>query len=152
MEQNRTPIMMDDDTADAIFARSKPTLTSRKPSKQQQKLQKHSEVYKKTQQFLNSKGVGWLMETEDVVKPVPKENLLVGETLSQTDGREPSILEELDIDLGEIMWRVKQVLVPFKELEQNDQASMRRLLLQDEADFWGPFFIVSALVHGFLVC
>jgi hypothetical protein len=130
IEQKKVPMFDEIDEA-AIFSKTK-------PRQRQTTSLKHGTVFNKTQQFLNARGVGWLMEVEDVSsKSQKKENLLGGET--ELPSEEPSILEELDIDIKDILWRVKQVIVPFRDY---DSETVHKLLLKDEGDFWGPFFIV----------
>ncbi|KAG2383354.1 hypothetical protein C9374_004691 [Naegleria lovaniensis] len=91
----------------------------------------HGFVIGKTQEFLKSKGFGWLMEVDASTES--KENLLGGESVEQ-----PSIMEELDIDLEDILFKVKKVMIPFGKFSADDLSKLR------EPDFWGPFFIVLA--------
>ena len=135
IEKNKTTGVKSNETLEdsSLFGPSEP---QQRKSKQSQK--QHGTVYNKTQQFLSSKGVGWLMETVDqpASSTTNQENILGGDAAEQ---KQPSILEELDIDLYDIFWRVKQVLLTFREYDEETQ---RKLLLKDEGDFWGPFFIV----------
>ncbi|EFC40570.1 predicted protein [Naegleria gruberi] len=98
--------------------------------------EEHGFVINKTQEFLKSKGFGWLMEVDS--SSDSKENILGGESVEQ-----PSILEELDIDVAEIIFKVKRVIVPFGKFSSEDLEKLR------EPDFWGPFFII--LAYAFLV-
>ncbi|KAL0480496.1 hypothetical protein AKO1_011012 [Acrasis kona] len=87
-------------------------------------------VVNKTQEYLSSKGFGWLMEVD--------ESSQKKQSASTTAEPQQSILEELDIDLVDIFWRVKRVLLVFGK-EQTSQDDLNKLR---QADFWGPFFII----------
>lgn len=67
---------------------------------------------------LESKGFGWLLEVED-----------------DDDDQKP-LLEELDIDLKDIYYKVRCVVFPIPSLGFN------RSVLKDSPDFWGPLFII----------
>ncbi|KAL9654908.1 hypothetical protein ABK040_008698 [Willaertia magna] len=103
----------------------------------------HGFVINKTQEYLKSKGFGWLMETDHSSEM--KENLLGGETEPQ-----PSILEELDIDPNEIFFKIKRVILPMNLLSTNNELTEEEKFKFREGDtFWGPFFIL--LIYSFLV-
>ena len=70
--------------------------------------------------FLESKGYGWLLEVDESV---------------DEEGNRPSLLEELDIDLADIGYKIRCVLLPFR---------MDNQVLLTNPDFWGPFFVVLA--------
>lgn len=76
-------------------------------------------------QFLNSKGLGWLLEHE--------------ETDEDPDSQLP-LLEELDINPAEILYKVRCVLLPFK---------FDRSVLLSNPDFWGPMAVV--LTYSLLI-
>ncbi|CAF0718294.1 unnamed protein product [Brachionus calyciflorus] len=46
------------------------------------------------------------------------------------------LLEELDINLGEIQYKIKCVLLPL------EKSNLNRSILRDNPDFWGPLLIV----------
>ncbi|KAL6080531.1 Protein yipf4 [Balamuthia mandrillaris] len=74
--------------------------------------------FSRTQQFLTGKGFGWLFEVEE-------------------DGEEEeeqlSLIEELDIDPYEILYKLRCVLFPLK---------FNRSILLSSPDFWGPMAVV----------
>ncbi|XP_068597281.1 protein YIPF4 [Brachionichthys hirsutus] len=69
--------------------------------------------------FLRQRGYGWLLEVEE-------------------DGNEESkpLLEELDIDLKDIYYKIRCVLMPMPSLGYNRQ------VVRDNPDFWGPLAVV----------
>jgi len=67
---------------------------------------------------LHSKGFGWLLDVEEM-----------------EDDQKP-LLEELDIDLTDIYYKVRCVMFPLPSLGFN------RSVLKDSPDFWGPLFII----------
>ncbi|XP_022095700.1 protein YIPF4-like [Acanthaster planci] len=69
-------------------------------------------------QFLRTKGYGWLLEVED------------------TDDDNTPLLEELDIDLKDIYYKVRCVVFPCPFL------GFQRQILRDSPDFWGPLLVV----------
>ncbi|XP_038074630.1 protein YIPF4-like [Patiria miniata] len=69
-------------------------------------------------QFLQNKGYGWLLEVEDV-----------------DDDNKP-LLEELDIDLKDIYYKVRCVVFPCPFL------GFQRQILRESPDFWGPLLVV----------
>ncbi|XP_060571927.1 protein YIPF4-like [Ruditapes philippinarum] len=73
----------------------------------------------KASQFLDSKGFGWLLEEEDM----DQEDL------------EP-LLEELDIDLKDIYYKLRCVLFPLPQLGFN------RHIVRENPDFWGPLVVI----------
>eukprot|EP01012_Entosiphon_sulcatum_P013819 TRINITY_DN1900_c0_g1_i1.p1 TRINITY_DN1900_c0_g1~~TRINITY_DN1900_c0_g1_i1.p1 ORF type:complete len:347 (-),score=39.05 TRINITY_DN1900_c0_g1_i1:790-1806(-) len=83
------------------------------------------DFYHTTRTWVSSKGYGWLMELED----------------DEDDDSKP-LLEELEIDPMEIVLKIKAILLPYS-LQPGDVTKL------NEADFWGPFFIV--LTYAFLV-
>ncbi|XP_059170770.1 protein YIPF4-like isoform X2 [Physella acuta] len=72
-----------------------------------------------TSSILESKGFGWLLEDED-----PEE-----------EDQRP-LLEELDIDLKDIYYKVRCVLFPLPQLGFN------RHIVRESPDFWGPLFVI----------
>lgn len=72
--------------------------------------------------YLDKYGVGWLLD---------QNNLEI-----ETEDSLP-LLEELDIDLSGIKYKIKCVIMPLA-----DQTSINRAVLKDDPDFWGPLFIV----------
>lgn len=78
----------------------------------------HGFVIGKTQEYLKSKGFGWLMEVDASTES--KENLLGGESVEQ-----PSIMEELDIDVNDILFKVKKVMIPFGKFSADDLSKLR---------------------------
>ncbi|KAH8030181.1 hypothetical protein HPB51_006613 [Rhipicephalus microplus] len=69
--------------------------------------------------FLHQKGLGWLLEVDD----------------AEDDDKAP-LLEELDIDLKDIYYKVCCVLLPFPFM------GYKRQLVRDSPDFWGPLLVV----------
>ncbi|KAM8738669.1 protein YIPF4 isoform X1 [Acanthopagrus latus] len=69
--------------------------------------------------FLRQRGYGWLLEVEE-------------------DDNEESkpLLEELDIDLKDIYYKIRCVLMPIQSLGYNRQ------VVRDNPDFWGPLAVV----------
>ena len=67
---------------------------------------------------LDKRGYGWLLEEEE------------------DDDEQKPLLEELDIDLTDIYYKVRCVLFPIPSLGFN------RSILKDSPDFWGPLFII----------
>ncbi|KAH9488047.1 Protein yipf4 [Bulinus truncatus] len=72
-----------------------------------------------TSSLLESKGFGWLLEEEDV---------------DEEDQR--PILEELDIDLKDIYYKLRCVLFPLPQLGFN------RHIVRESPDFWGPLIVI----------
>ena len=70
-----------------------------------------SESYGRTSSFLNARGYGWLMELDDDDEEEPK-----------------PLLEELDIDLKDIAFKLRCVLLPLPSLD--------RKALKESPDFW----------------
>jgi hypothetical protein len=66
-------------------------------------------------------GVGWLLDQNN--------------TEIETEDSLP-LLEELDINLTEIQYKIKCVLMPL------DKQNLNRSVLRDNPDFWGPLFVV----------
>jgi len=77
-----------------------------------------------TNKFLDNRGFGWLLETDD------------------DDEVQKPLLEELDIDLRDIYYKVRCVLLPLPYFRLKIQ------LVRDSPDFWGPLFIV--LIYALL--
>ncbi|KAH3851434.1 protein YIPF4-like [Dreissena polymorpha] len=73
----------------------------------------------KAGQFLESKGFGWLLEEED----------------ADHEDMEP-LLEELDIDLKDIYYKLRCVLFPLPQLGFN------RHVVRENPDFWGPLVVI----------
>ncbi|XP_064621203.1 protein YIPF4-like [Lineus longissimus] len=73
-----------------------------------------------TSQYLDAKGFGWLLEVED----------------DHDDDVQKPLLEELDIDLKDIYYKVRCVLFPLPQLGFNRQ------IVRDNPDFWGPLIVV----------
>uniref|UniRef100_A0A5S6QZ57 Protein YIPF n=1 Tax=Trichuris muris TaxID=70415 RepID=A0A5S6QZ57_TRIMR len=71
--------------------------------------------------FLEKRGFGWLLDTDndDEVSAAP-------------------LLEELDIDVRDIFYKVRCVLLPLPYFRLNIQ------LVRDNPDFWGPLAVVLA--------
>ncbi|XP_026852628.1 protein YIPF4 [Electrophorus electricus] len=69
--------------------------------------------------FLRQRGYGWLLEVEE----------------DETEEAKP-LLEELDIDLKDIYYKVRCVLMPMPYLGFNRQ------VVRDNPDFWGPLAVV----------
>ncbi|KAL3872706.1 hypothetical protein ACJMK2_035912 [Sinanodonta woodiana] len=72
-----------------------------------------------TSQFLENRGFGWLLEEED---------------LGEEDMK--PILEELDIDLKDIYYKLRCVLFPLPQLGFN------RHVVRESPDFWGPLVVI----------
>jgi len=70
------------------------------------------------QQFLNRRGFGWLTEFEDEAE------------------NEVPILEELDINLQDIYFKLRCVLMPLPK------TSFNRQVVREKPDFWGPLLVV----------
>lgn len=75
---------------------------------------------KYTETFLGNKGIGWLLEVED----------------EDDETFQKPLLEELDIDLKDIYYKVRCVLFPLPQL------GFQRTVLKESPDFWGPLIIV----------
>eukprot|EP00117_Sycon_ciliatum_P024831 scpid85714/ scgid20744/ Protein YIPF4; YIP1 family member 4 &gt; Protein YIPF4; YIP1 family member 4 len=71
-----------------------------------------------TSQFLSKKGFGWMLEVDD------------------QDEDEKPLLEELDIDLKDIYYKLRCVLLPLPFL------GFDRAVIRDAPDFWGPLLVV----------
>uniref|UniRef100_A0A673BEJ9 Protein YIPF n=1 Tax=Sphaeramia orbicularis TaxID=375764 RepID=A0A673BEJ9_9TELE len=69
--------------------------------------------------FLRQRGYGWLLEVEE----------------DDSDDNKP-LLEELDIDLTDIYYKLRCVLMPMPSLGYNRQ------VVRDNPDFWGPLAVV----------
>lgn len=69
--------------------------------------------------FLQQRGFGWMMEIDE----------------SDDEDKQP-LLEELDIDMKDIYYKVCCVLLPFPFL------GFKRHLVRDSPDFWGPLLVV----------
>ncbi|KAJ0067098.1 hypothetical protein NL108_012492 [Boleophthalmus pectinirostris] len=69
--------------------------------------------------FLRQRGYGWLLEVEE----------------DESDDHKP-LLEELDIDLKDIYYKLRCVLMPVPSLGYNRQ------VVRDNPDFWGPLAVV----------
>eukprot|EP00730_Choanoeca_flexa_P014300 TRINITY_DN6206_c0_g1_i1.p1 TRINITY_DN6206_c0_g1~~TRINITY_DN6206_c0_g1_i1.p1 ORF type:complete len:284 (+),score=46.93 TRINITY_DN6206_c0_g1_i1:95-853(+) len=67
--------------------------------------------------FLNDRGYGWMFELDD-----------------EDDDAQTPLLEELDIDLTDIGYKLRCVLLPLPSTD--------RKKLKDEPDFWGPLLVV----------
>lgn len=67
---------------------------------------------------LDNRGYGWLLEVEE------------------DDEEQKPLLEELDIDLTDIYYKVRCVMFPLPSL------GFKREVLKDSPDFWGPLFII----------
>eukprot|EP00045_Choanoeca_perplexa_P017586 m.257181 g.257181 ORF g.257181 m.257181 type:complete len:250 (+) comp17581_c0_seq2:82-831(+) len=67
--------------------------------------------------FLSDRGYGWMFELDD-----------------DDDDVQTPLLEELDIDLKDIAYKLRCVLVPLPSTDRNR--------LKDEPDFWGPLLMV----------
>ncbi|XP_041469490.1 protein YIPF4-like [Lytechinus variegatus] len=70
-------------------------------------------------QFLHNKGYGWLLEVDD-----------------HDDDDQAPLLDELDIDLKDIYYKVRCVVFPCPFL------GFKRQVLRDNPDFWGPLLVV----------
>ncbi|KAL3985751.1 Yip1 domain family protein [Acanthocheilonema viteae] len=73
-----------------------------------------------TSRFLENRGFGWLLDVNDDV----------------VDFQRP-LLEELDIDLADIYYKVRCVLFPLPYFR------LKLCIVRESPDFWGPLFIVS---------
>eukprot|EP00051_Salpingoeca_urceolata_P010204 m.124376 g.124376 ORF g.124376 m.124376 type:complete len:270 (-) comp16621_c0_seq2:79-888(-) len=73
----------------------------------------------KASNYLDSKGFGWLLEVED----------------GDEEDQKP-LLEELDIDFTDIVYKIRCVLVPVPSL------GGKPTVVRDNPDFWGPLFVV----------
>uniref|UniRef100_A0AAY4F025 Protein YIPF n=1 Tax=Denticeps clupeoides TaxID=299321 RepID=A0AAY4F025_9TELE len=71
--------------------------------------------------FLRQRGYGWLLEVEE------EDSALLCMTLKK---------EELDIDLKDIYYKIRCVLMPMPSLGFNRQ------VVRDNPDFWGPLAVV----------
>lgn len=69
--------------------------------------------------FLRQRGYGWLLEVEE----------------EETEEIKP-LLEELDIDLKDIYYKLRCVLMPIPSLGYDRQ------VVRDNPDFWGPLAVV----------
>ncbi|XP_061914974.1 protein YIPF4 isoform X1 [Entelurus aequoreus] len=69
--------------------------------------------------FLRQRGYGWLLEVEE----------------EDSEESKP-LLEELDIDLKDIYYKIRCVLMPMPSLGYNRQ------VVRDNPDFWGPLAVV----------
>ncbi|RUS83634.1 hypothetical protein EGW08_008602 [Elysia chlorotica] len=69
--------------------------------------------------FLESKGFGWLLEEEDV----------------EEEDQRP-LLEELDIDLKDIYYKLRCVLLPLPQFGLNHH------VVRESPDFWGPLLVI----------
>lgn len=72
---------------------------------------------------LDKQGYGWLLDTTNDDDP-------------NADDNRP-LLEELDINIGEIMSKLRCVILPIPS-----RALQRATLLRDNPDFWGPLLVV----------
>eukprot|EP00300_Choanocystis_sp_HF-7_P010689 c1708_g1_i1.p1 GENE.c1708_g1_i1~~c1708_g1_i1.p1 ORF type:complete len:223 (-),score=40.75 c1708_g1_i1:13-681(-) len=72
---------------------------------------------------LNMKSVSWFLSADQ-----PTDDDVV-------DDPNVSLLEELDIDLWDIFFKIRCVILPFR---------FDRSILMTNPDFWGPFFVVLA--------
>ncbi|EFO28300.1 hypothetical protein LOAG_00193 [Loa loa] len=73
-----------------------------------------------TSRFLENRGFGWLLDIDD----------------DMADFQRP-LLEELDIDLSDIYYKVRCVLFPLPYFR------LKLCIVRESPDFWGPLFIVS---------
>jgi hypothetical protein len=73
--------------------------------------------------YLDKYGFGWLLDQNDT--EIDKED-------------SAPILEELDINLNEIIYKIKCVVMPISN------PNLNRSVLRDNPDFWGPLMIVLA--------
>jgi len=71
-------------------------------------------------QFLEKKGYGWLLEDED-----------------EDEEEQRPLLEELDINPGDIFIKIKAALIPIGKTTSQDRTAIR-----DNPDFWGPMGVV----------
>jgi hypothetical protein len=72
---------------------------------------------------MDNYGVGWLLDQNNT--EVDSEDSL-------------PLLEELDINLSEIQYKIKCVIMPI------GNENLNRSILRDNPDFWGPLVIVLA--------
>jgi len=70
--------------------------------------------------LLRKRGIGWLLEVEDVDAEI----------------YDKPLLEELDIDLKDIYYKLRCVLFPLPQL------GFERKVLKENPDFWGPLLVV----------
>ncbi|GMS81042.1 hypothetical protein PENTCL1PPCAC_3217 [Pristionchus entomophagus] len=70
--------------------------------------------------FLEGKGFGWLLEVQD------------------GDEEQLPLLEELDIDLKDIYYKVRCVLLPLPYFR------LKLSIVRESPDFWGPLIVVLA--------
>nr|CRZ25197.1 Bm6943 [Brugia malayi] len=73
-----------------------------------------------TSHFFENRGFGWLLDIDD----------------DMVDFQRP-LLEELDIDLSDIYYKVRCVLFPLPYFR------LKLCIVRESPDFWGPLFIVS---------
>ncbi|KAA8584155.1 hypothetical protein FQN60_015363 [Etheostoma spectabile] len=73
--------------------------------------------------FLRQRGYGWLLEVDE----------------EDTEESKP-LLEELDIDLKDIYYKIRCVLMPMPSLGYNRQ------VVRDNPDFWGPLAVVVSWI------
>lgn len=71
--------------------------------------------------YMDKYGVGWLLDTDD--KDIDEEDSL-------------PLLQELDINLSEIKYKIKCVIMPIAN------ENLNRNVLRDNPDFWGPLLVV----------
>ncbi|KNC49546.1 YIPF4 protein [Thecamonas trahens ATCC 50062] len=71
-------------------------------------------------QFLTDRGYGWLLEVDES---------------AEAEGEGLSLLEELDIDVWDIAYKIRCVVLPFR---------FDKSIILTQTDFWGPFFVVLA--------
>ncbi|XP_061693267.1 protein YIPF4 isoform X2 [Syngnathoides biaculeatus] len=69
--------------------------------------------------FLRQRGYGWLLEVEE-----------------DDDEETKPLLDELDIDVKDIYYKIRCVLMPMPSLGYNRQ------VVRDNPDFWGPLAVV----------
>uniref|UniRef100_A0AAX7TYV5 Protein YIPF n=1 Tax=Astatotilapia calliptera TaxID=8154 RepID=A0AAX7TYV5_ASTCA len=69
--------------------------------------------------FLRQRGYGWLLEVEE-----------------EDNEESKPLLEELDIDIKDIYYKIRCVLMPMPSLGYNRQ------VVRDNPDFWGPLAVV----------
>ena len=73
--------------------------------------------------YLDKYGFGWLLDQND--------------TENDKEDSAP-LLEELDINLSEIKYKIKCVIMPVSK------PNLNRSILRDNPDFWGPLMVVLA--------
>ena len=73
--------------------------------------------------YMDNYGVGWLLDQNSA--DIDNEDSL-------------PLLEELDINLGEIQYKIKCAIMPI------GSQTLNRSVLKDNPDFWGPLLIVLA--------